>query len=171
VIDVNSHIDVIDKDLIAVNFQYVAMGFIKELSFIDTPGKALKKVVTISENGSFVINKPSDNQDFQQVVRTVKAIMTLKDGDIYTKHGFCCWVRGVVPSNIQYTDEQAMQVLKIRGCEEFWTIYWNLCEAEKLRRNVKKEWMQNHPLLTFKDFLKEKLVKNYGKHTNTNSII
>ncbi len=164
----NRHIEVIDKDLFAVNFDYVDMGYIKELSFIETPGRTLKKVATVTKDGSFVINKPFDNQAFDQVVRTVKAIMTLKDADFYTKHGFCCWVRGIVPSQIKYTDEQAMQVLKVKGCEDFWTIYQNLCEAEKLRRKVKKEWMQNHPLMSFKNFLKQKVVKNNGKHTDIN---
>ena len=162
----NSHIQIIDKDLLAVNFQYVNMGFIKELSFLDTPGKTLEKVATITENGAFVINKPFDNQDFQQVVRTVKAIMTLKDADIYTKHGFCCWVRGVVPSGIDYPDEAVMKLITVKGYEDFWTIYWNLCEAEKLRRKVKKEWMQKHPLMTMKNFLKEKVVLKNGKYRN-----
>ena len=53
----NSHIEIIGKDLIAVNFQYVDLGYIKEMHFIETPGKTLKKVVTITEDGYFVINK------------------------------------------------------------------------------------------------------------------
>lgn len=163
----NSHIEIIGKDLIAVNFQYVDLGYIKEMHFIETPGKTLKKVVTITEDGYFVINKMFDNKDYQQVVTTVKAIMTLKDADIYTKHGFCCWVRGIVPSGRQYTDEEALQVLKIKGCEDFWTLYQNLCEAEKKRRQVKKDWMKHHPFQNMKTFLTERVMK-YGKHTSNN---
>lgn len=152
----NSHIDIIDKDLLAVNFEYVKMGFIKDLTYSEAPGSTVQKVVTIANNGAFIVNKTGSKQDFEQVVRMVKAIMNLKEAEIFKKQGFASWVSAFLPSGKQYTVDQAMQILKVKGFEGFWTIYWNLCEAEKTRRKVKKDWMKKHPLQTLKDFLKER---------------
>ena len=144
--DMNSHIEFINNNILAVNFYYVDMGFIQELHFLDNTNDTTKKIVTISENGLYAINKSFDKQDVQNIVEMLNAIIELNGKQLFTKQGFCDWIRRICPSVQNKTDEAIMKAVVEKQLENFWTIYQNLCKAEIKRRQVKKNWMHQHPL-------------------------
>lgn len=146
-------IEKLDTDLFAVNFELVANGSIPDLCFYDTSKEAMKKIVTISEDGCFIINKPLDTKGFQDRIDFVKSIMRLNLSDIGTDHGFCEWIKGISSRFEKYPDQSILKLRTVDPYKEFWIIYQNLCEAETKRRKLRKEYILSHPLTILQEFL------------------
>lgn len=140
----NSNIEVINENLYAVNFHFITMGYIKELTL--TNQETVQKLAFLSEDGKYYLNKAVA---YEAYVPFIQAIMKLNDGAIYTKQGFCNVIREVAPSFKKMTDKQIIKfVWSDNSITGNWTIYQNLCKWEFDRRKVQKDFIKQHPFLS-----------------------
>lgn len=148
-----NQIEKLDIDLYAVDFELVAKGLVNGLHFNNAFEVATKKIVSISEDGCFIINKSPDAKGFQHKIAVVKSIMQLDISDIFTEHGFCEWIKGISPQLEKYPDQSILKLRTVDPYKEFWIIYQNLCKAETKRRKLRKEYILSHPLTILQEFL------------------
>lgn len=148
----NGNIEVITENLWAVNFSFVKMNFIKELSF-NNKGDVFA-LAGLTNNGRIVMNK---DLPYAVYVPFLKEVMKLKDSEIDTKQGFCNVVRAV--TNSDKSDKEIMHLIWSDSTLTMtWTIYQNFCNWERTRRKVAKEYARKHPVMHLlhkgKQFLK-----------------
>lgn len=137
----NKNIEVITENLWAVNYSFVKMNFIKELSF-NNSGDVFA-LAGLTNNGKIVMNK---DLPYAPYLFWLKPIMQMKDSEIDTKHGFCNIVRTQMNSNM--TDQEIMRMIWEDSSLTFnWTVYDNLCNWERERRKVAKEYARQHPVM------------------------
>lgn len=90
----NGNIEVITNSLWAVNFSFVKMNFIKELSFNDQGN--VFALASLTNDGKIVLNK---DLPYAVYVPFLKEVMKIKDSEIDTKHGFCNVIRALTNSD------------------------------------------------------------------------
>ena len=148
----NGNIEVITENLWAVNFSFVKMNFIKELSF-NNQGDVFV-LAALRNDGKIVMNK---DLPYAVYVPWLKEIMQIEDSEIDTKHGFCNAIRRMTETN--KSDQEIMHMIWSDSTLTYnWTIYQNLCNWERTRRKVAKEYARKHPVMHLmhkgKQFLK-----------------
>lgn len=148
----NGNIEVITENLWAVNFSFVKMNFIKELSF-NNKGDVFV-LAALRNDGKIVMNK---DLPYAVYVPWLKEIMQIEDSEIDTKHGFCNAIRRMTETN--KSDQEIMHMIWSDSTLTYnWTIYQNLCNWERTRRKVAKEYARKHPVMHLmhkgKQFLK-----------------
>lgn len=137
----NKNIEVITENLWAVNYSFVKMNFIKELSF-NNSGDVFT-LAGLTNNGKIVMNK---DLPYTPYLFWLKPIMQMKESDIGTKHGFCNIIRTQMNSNM--TDQEIMRMIWEDSSLTFnWTVYDNLYNWERARRKVAKEYARQHPVM------------------------
>lgn len=137
----NKNIEVINENLWAVNYSFVKMNFIKELSFNNSGDVFALAVLT--NDGKIVMNK---DLPYAVYVPFLKAIMQMKDSEIDTKHGFCNVIRTLTNSDM--SDQEIMHLIWSDSTLTMnWTIYQNFCNWERARRKVAKEYARKHPMM------------------------
>lgn len=137
----NKNIEVINENLWAVNYSFVKMNFIKELSFNNSGDVFALAVLT--NDGKIVMNK---DLPYAVYVPFLKAIMQMKDSEIDTKHGFCNVIRTL--TNSDKSDQEIMHLIWSDSTLTMnWTIYQNFCNWERARRKVAKEYARKHPVM------------------------
>ena len=137
----NKNIEVITENLWAVNYSFVKMNFIKELSF-NNSGDVFA-LAGLTNDGKIVMNK---DLPYAVYVPFLKAIMQMKDSEIDTKHGFCNVIRTL--TNSDKSDQEIMHLIWSDSTLTMnWTIYQNFCNWERARRKVAKEYARQHPVM------------------------
>lgn len=159
----NKNIEVISENLWAVNFQFVKLGYIKELTFKNE--NSAKKLAVLSDDGKYIFNKEVNCSLY---IPFIQAIMTLNNVELMTKQGFCKVIRILFPKIKEWDDKKIMSFI----CSDSsiignWTIYQNLCVWEIDRRKVEKTWNRKHPIMAIYKKIR-KGVKDNGKHWNIN---
>lgn len=148
----NGNIEVITENLWGVNFSFVKMNFIKELSF-NNKGDVFT-LARLTNDGRIVMNK---DLPYAVYVPWLKAIMQIEDSEIDTKHGFCKVIRAL--TNSDKSDNEIMHLIWFDSTLTYnWTVYQNLCNWERTRRKAAKEYARKHPVMHLlhkrKQFLK-----------------
>lgn len=144
---VNGNMKKINDKLFVVNFNYLANGYIWELATVNCKPDELRiKPATFTDDGKLLLNKALPMELY---VPWIKAIMTLEDGVLYSKQGFCSAFRILVPDSDSMSDKQIMHLVMSddRLCGN-WTLYENLCKWEQDRRNVERDYKKKHPVET-----------------------
>ena len=137
----NGNIEVITENLWAVNFSFVKMNFIKELSF-NNKGDVFA-LARLTNDGRIIMNK---DLPYAVYVPWLKAIMQIEDSEIDTKHGFCNVIRTLTETN--KSDKEIMNLIWLDSTLTFnWTIYQNFCNWERARRKAAKEYARKHPVM------------------------
>lgn len=138
----NSNIEVIGENLWAVNFDYVKIGYIQELSF--TNMQSTDRIACIKDDGIIVLNKAFD---YSTYVPFLQAVMTLDKQEMNTKQGFCKVVRILEPRTKVLEDSKILNLIWSDSfITENWTIYQNFCKWESERRKTEKNWKKQHPV-------------------------
>lgn len=157
----NSNIEIINEDLMAVNFKYIENGYIKGFSFHDA--KSANSFAVITDDGKYMLNKVYDYKSF---IPFIQGIMNLKSKELFTKHGFCKVARSMGIGTEAIPDNLIMHVVsKSEKLMNSWTIYKDLCSQEAKRRKKKKEYKKRNSI-----FKKNKMKGRWrnGKHTDIN---
>lgn len=146
----NKNIEVITENLWAVSYQFVNLGYIKELTFNN--GGQIARLGCLTDDGKIILNK---DLPYSVYVPFLKAVMQMEDSEIDTKHGFCNVIRKLI--NSSKSDHEIMQLIWSDSTLTYdWTIYENLCNWERARRKVAKEYSKKHPVM----FLMKKIKKS-----------
>lgn len=137
----NKNIEVITENLWAVNYSFVKMNFIKELSF-NNSGDVFG-LAGLTNDGKIVMNK---DLPYAVYIPFLKEIMQMKDSEIDTKHGFCNVIRAL--TQCDKSDHEIMQLIWSDSTLTMnWTIYQNFCNWERARRKVAREYARKHPVM------------------------
>lgn len=152
----NKNIEVISEKVWAVNFNFVKVGYIKELTFKNQESTDCLAVLT--NDGTYILNKAVS---YSVYVPFIQAVMSLNIAELNSKHGFCKVIRTIVPSIKNMTDEQIIKFIwSDNSITGNWTIYQNLCKWESERRTVEKQYIKKHWfLIGMKKLLKRLGVK------------
>lgn len=137
----NKNIEVITENLWAVNYSFVKMNFIRELSF-NNSGDVFR-LAGLTNDGKIVMNK---DLPYAVYIPFLKEIMQMKDSEIDTKHGFCNVIRAL--TQCEKSDHEIMQLIWSDSTLTMnWTIYQNFCNWERARRKVAREYARKHPVM------------------------
>ena len=131
----NANIKIIQEDLIAVNFNHVDFGYIKDIQV--QPGVDIKgKDATLSYDGILLLNKVSPVYDV--LLKMMPRVMKKSDELI----------------------RDAKKELDKKGClDEYEVFYSSILGWEIKRRSVKAEYLQQSTKETFKD----RIIKMFRK--------
>lgn len=131
-IKANPHINVINKNLWVVNFDYVLFGWIKEIQFHDTTSD---DCVAIAKD-VIILNK--NKKACSRMIPILKSIMKLPTEKIGKEESFCDWVRKDMPSLKKYTNEEIINFINENELNQVIKFYFQLSELEiKRRKEVK----------------------------------
>lgn len=130
----NKNIEIINDDLWAVNFDFVNMDLIDEISF---KGEKKTNYACPTDDGKILINK--NHSIYTKHLPLFKEIMKLSD-DLLQEGGFYTVMRNVIHSLKKYTDEEIDYIIQKYKLENYEIVYHTWCDLEKERRIIKKQW-------------------------------
>lgn len=106
----NPHIKVINSNLWTVNFSYVGMNFIRELTFHKA---ADTDFMVLTEDGKLIMN--SADEVMMRYLPVMKVVMSFPNRLLGTDRGFCSFVKVLVPELDKLTNDELMAYLKEIG--------------------------------------------------------
>lgn len=129
----NPNITVFNENLWAVNFSYVGMGYIQNLSFDDYDA-AVKNGLVITDKGIFIANT-SDEVVMNHILPALKVVMGFPKHLLHSDKGFCIYIKAERPTFDRMKNSDLINLLKKNDC---YTVKRNLfnrvCTLEKTRR-------------------------------------
>lgn len=129
----NPNITVFNENLLAVNFSYVGMGYIQNLSF-DNYDDAVKNGLVITDSGKFIVNT-ADDVVMKYILPVMKVVMGFPTHLLHSDKGFCIYIKAERPTFSRMKNSDLINLLKKNDC---YTVKRNLfnkiCNFEKARR-------------------------------------
>lgn len=145
----NKNIEVIDKDLWAVQFDFVKMDLIKEVIFT---GTSSLDYACLTNDGIY-----------QKYLPLIKEIMKLSDEHLEGKEEFYLVIKNVFPSLRDFSNEQIDQVIKQQNLDNTRNIIATISDMEKQRRKIKREYLKgNKKTFDIKGMI-NKIIKRGGE--------
>lgn len=129
----NPHIEIIEPNLWAVNFDYVLNGWIDGLKFHHTTSEA---VFALAED---IIILNSNKPIYKKIIPILKYIMNLQNKTIGQAKNFYNWIRNQCPSLKNNTDEEIMKFLNENRLLNDVELYVQLTNLEIERRKINKK--------------------------------
>lgn len=137
----NSNIKVINDNLWTVNFSYVGMDFIQELSFKKTTASDF---MTLTQDGKLIFNN-NDDEAMNMYLPTMKVVMSFPDRLLVTDRGFGSYIKVFVPTLDKLNDNELVEYLKK---ENLYTnnraAFDTACKWERTRRKLHKKYVRKH---------------------------
>jgi len=131
----NPNIQVINKDLLAVNFGHIQMKWIDELSFLNESGSA-NKYAALSENGKLIVNTATELHS--AITEMMNRIMQRSDSQLFNQ-------LVVVKKKVDIPHDDRYEEFLL--CMLQWEIK---------RRSVRQQYVKQHRVLAFIENLKER---------------
>ena len=159
----NRNIEVINENLWVVNFDYVKMGYIKELSF---PSNSGSDYGSLTDDGKLIVNSSIDH--YQDVIAYMTVIMQIPDELLESIHGFYSFMKLMVPKSEGFSDDEMEAFIQRMKLHETKKTYFNLAELEKKRRSIQREYIKGRRkpfgIYVITKIFKRKKVKDIGKY-------
>lgn len=134
----NPHIEIINPNLWAVNFDYVLNGWIDGLKFYDTTDKDFATLIGNKNIGDGIIVLNSNAEIYKKVIPILQYIMKLPNNKIGKQKSFCDWIKTQVICLKKKTDKQIINFVKQNNCIAAMEFYFNLSKLEIDRRRIVK---------------------------------
>lgn len=131
----NKNIKVVNKGLWVFNFDYVKLGYIKEVVFNETESN---DPMCLRNDGTWMIN--SNYPDYHLLVPLIDAIIRLPDKLIKTRKGLIQVLKCMCPSMRKNTVDQIEKFITNYKLDSVVNSYHNMCDIELKRRKLKKEF-------------------------------
>lgn len=135
----NPNIKVIDDKIWMVNFSYVGMNFIQELSFRETTASDF---ITLTDEGKYLLN--SADECAMKYLPILKVVTVFPNKLIGTQRGFYSFVKVLAPSADNLTNEQINELLNQQKLDNLKVVFDTASTWEKTRRQVHKQYLQRH---------------------------
>lgn len=135
----NPNIKVIDDKIWMVNFSYVGMNFIQELSFRET---SASDFITLTDDGKYLLN--SDDECAMKYLPILKVVTVFPNKLIGTARGFYSFVKVLAPSADKLTNEQINELMNQEKLDNLKVVFDTACTWEKTRRQVHKQYLQRY---------------------------
>lgn len=136
----NPNIKVINENLWVVNFSYVTMNFIRELSFDQSTASDF---MALTNDGKLIMN--SGDQIMMQYLPVVKVVMSLPDRLLNNEQGLHIYLKALFPRLDKNTVEEVTAFLQVNNLyDAHKTIFENVCRWEKTRRQLKRDFLKKN---------------------------
>lgn len=136
----NPNIKVINENLWTVNFSYVGMNFIRELTFDKSTDLDF---MTLTQDGKLIMN--SGDEVMMRYLPTMKVVMSFPDRLLYTDRGFCSYIKVLVPNLDKLNNNELVAYLKK---EDLYinnrAVFDTACKWETTRRQLHKQYIRKH---------------------------
>lgn len=139
----NKNIKVINDNLWLVDFQYIMMGYIKEITFINAKED---DPMCLTNDGKLVLN--SSIKDCNRMIPLIEAIMKIPTNELNMKKGFIEVTKMLIPVIGDYTDEKVLQLTDKPTFKSTKLLYDTFCRWEVQRRLLKLEYDNKQKLIT-----------------------
>lgn len=133
----NQNIEVISKDLWAVNFDYITLGYIQE--FLSTNVQPTDHVIYMPD-GKVVLNK--NHKNFKAIKKYYSTLMEFPNQLLGTIHGYYHFVRKLVPNTNKLSDPQILALTKKVKLEDVEKFFYIFSDLEKQRRKLQAEYIK-----------------------------
>lgn len=138
-----------------VNFSYVGMDFIKEITFKKTLDSDF---MTLSQDGKLIMN--SGDELGQKTLPIMKVVMTLPNRLLGNEGGFCFFVKVWIPKLDKLNNAELLEFVKQQNLVNLKLVFDTACKWEKKRRQLHKEYIRKHWFsIGIKKLLNRKRVK------------
>jgi len=136
----NPNITVVNENLWTVNFSYVGMNFIRELTFDKTTALDF---MTLTQDGKLVMN--SADKAMMQYLPVMKVLMSFPDRLIGTDRGFCSYIKVFLPTLDKQPNDKLIELLKEQKLYDAHRQIFNAaCRWEKTRRQLHRNFVRKH---------------------------
>ena len=139
----NPNIKVIDDKIWMVNFSYVGMNFIQELSFRETTASDF---ITLTDDGKYLLN--SADACAMKYLPILKVVTVFPNKLIGTPRGFYSFIKVLAPKMDNLTnkqiDEQINELLNQQKLDNLKVVFDTASTWEKTRRQVHKQYLQRY---------------------------
>ncbi len=139
----NKNIKVINDNLWLVDFQYIMMGYIKEITFINAKAD---DPMCLTNDGKLVLN--SSIKECNRMIPLIEAIMKIPTNELNMKKGFIEVTKILIPGIGDYTDEKVLQLTDKPIFKNTKLLYDTFCRWEVQRRLLKLEYDNKEKLIT-----------------------
>ncbi|MCT4686617.1 hypothetical protein [Vallitalea sp.] len=133
----NKNIEVINENLWVVNFDYVNMGYIKELSLKNINES---EYATFTQDGKVVLNK--NKPIYKDIVRYLSWLMKIPDNQLSCNEGFYGFYRCMNPETKYFSNEEIKKIIGRIDFNRISKLYFNLCDIEIERRRIQQLFMK-----------------------------
>jgi hypothetical protein len=156
----NPNIKVINKNLWMVNFSYVGMDFIKEITFKKSTDADF---MCLSQDGKLIMN--SGDELSHKTLPMMKVVMTLPNRLLGNEGGFCFFVKVFIPKLDKLTNDELLEFVKQQNLVNMKAVFDTACKWEKERRQLHKKYIREHWFsIGINKLLHRKGVKENGKY-------
>lgn len=135
----NPHIKVIDDKIWMVNFSYVGMNFIQDISFKETTELDF---LTLTDEGKYLLN--SADECAMKYLPILKVVTVFPKKLIGTPRGFYSFVKVLAPSADKLTNEQINELLNQKKLDNLKVVFDTASKWETARRQVHKQYLQKY---------------------------
>lgn len=125
----NRNIEVIDKNIIAVNFEHINMGFIKDIRFIEGD---CSDYASLTKDGKILLNK--NNEVYEKNLRVLRVVMKLSDARLQDNKSMYSVIRKVHESLKKLSSNEIDKVIEQHKLNDIVTHYFRIFNLEKQRR-------------------------------------
>lgn len=135
----NSNIKVINDNIWMVNFSYVGMNFIQELSFKKTTASDF---ITLTDEGKYLLNSADDCS--HKYLPVLKVVSVFPNRLIGTQRGFYSFMKVLAPNMDKLTNEQINELMNQQKLENWKVVFDAACRWERTRRKLYKQYIRKH---------------------------
>lgn len=135
----NKNIEVINENLWVVNFDYVRLGYIKDLNIIN-PKQS--DYMCFTTDGKIVIN---NNKEFHEdIIKYLKIIMEFKEEQLGTVQGFYKFIRIFIPKAGKLNNQVFKKFVQSSKLDKVQEQFNNISNIEKNRRIIQAEYIKGN---------------------------
>lgn len=131
----NPNITVINENMSSMDFNYIHLGWVKDNTLIQPK---LDECFCFTTDGKIVINTGHDYHE--DVIKSLKVVMTLKNKLLATKVGFHQYLRISIPQADKLNEKTFQQFLTQQPLDDLEKYFNSACEVERSRRIMKMKY-------------------------------
>lgn len=131
----NKNIQVLNKNLIAVNFEHINQGYITDIEFLDGQ---MSEFACLTKEGKILLN--TNHDVYKKDLPLLNAVTNLSDEELHTDNGFVKVIRQSIPSLMRFKYREVRELIKKYELDKVQSVYMGFCELEKQRRINEKEY-------------------------------
>ncbi len=133
-VKLNSNIEIIHKNLWAVNFDYLSNGWLQGITIDNLDIESYLTIVRYGSNSSTIVILNKGHKNYEKVLSVFKFIMKLTIKEMKNKNTFYKWLRCNFKNYKKYSNVQIDSLLKKHDISKVKEFYNQSCLLEIQRR-------------------------------------
>lgn len=137
-VKLNSNIEIIHKNLWAVNFDYLSNGWLQGITIDNLDIESYLTIVGFGTNSSTTVILNKGHKNYEKILSVFKFIMKLSIKEMQNKNTFYKWFRCNFKNYKKYSNVQIDSLLKKHDISKVKEFYNQSCLLEIQRRKDEK---------------------------------